>query len=50
MFGLIHTLLGSFKDNSVHKYCLPVFMHVSAQEVERLLMQPELGTVLVCLA
>ena len=49
MFGLVDNL-DNFVSYSVHKYCLPVIMHVSAQEVERVLMQTELVTVLVFLA
>ena len=49
LFGLVDNLC-FFAPDSVHKYCLPVNMHVSTQEVERVLMQTELGTVLVFLA
>ena len=49
MFGLVDNL-DNFASYSVQKYIIPVCMHVSAQEVERLLMQTELGTVLVSLA
>ena len=49
MFGLVDNL-GFVASNSVHKYYLPVCMHVSALEVERVLMQASvvqtvLGTV-----